>query len=181
MKKLREFQLEVNINTSKEQVWDVLFNRFGEVNLFNPVLEDSHHTAGVKGEVGCERQCDIDSRTSIQERITAARGNDSFDINVIKGGMPMMDKMNATWDFRETGTSQSRVRLTMRFNTKPAFVGALMIGMMTKMVKSMLIGLKYHLETGNLVSKVNIKGIMKVYKRLQENESFTGNLEPAFA
>jgi ribosome-associated toxin RatA of RatAB toxin-antitoxin module len=181
MKKLREFELEVNINSSKEQVWDLLFNRFGEVNLFNPVLEDSHQTAGVKGEVGCERQCDINSSTSIQEKITAARGNDSFDVNVIKGGMPMMDEMNATWDFIETGTSQSRARLTMRFNTKPAFVGALMIGMMTKMVKSMLIGLKYHLETGNLVSKENIKGIMKDYKRLQENESFGGNLEPAFA
>ena len=75
----------------------------------------------------------------------------------------------------------TRVGLTMRFNTKPAAVGALMIGMMTKMVKSMLIGLKYHLETGNLVTKENIKGIMKNYKRLQENESFAGNLEPAFA
>jgi ribosome-associated toxin RatA of RatAB toxin-antitoxin module len=176
MKKFREFQLEVNINSSKEEVWDLLFNRFGEVNLFNPVLKGSHHTEGVEGEVGCERQCDINSRTSIQERIIAARGNDSFDIIVIKGGMPMMDEMNATWDFKEIGMGQTRARVTMRFTTKPVFVGALMKGMMAKMVKSMLIGLKNHIETGCLVTKENIKGIMKDYKQLNENEAFISSL-----
>ncbi len=62
MKNLREFQLEVNVNASKVEVWDLLFNKFGEVNLFNPEIEGSHHTTGVKGEVGCERQCDINSK-----------------------------------------------------------------------------------------------------------------------
>lgn len=178
MKKLREFQSEIILNTSKEQVWELLFNRFTEVNIFNPVIQGSHHTGGVQNEIGCERQCDINSKTSIQEKITAARGNDSFDINVIKGGMPMMDEMNATWDLKEMGRGQTMAQLTMRFSTKPAFMGALMKGMMAKMVKRMLIGLKYHLETGKPVTDKNIHGIMEDYKGLQENDAFAINIEP---
>lgn len=175
MKKFKEFQLDLTINASKEEVWDLLFNRFGEVNLFNPVLEGSHHTKGVKGEVGCERQCDINSNTSVQERITAASGNDSFEIDVIDGRMPMMDEVKGIWNFTAKGDSQTNVKITMRFNTKPALVAGLMKAMMAKMVKSMLIGLKYHMETGGLVTKANIKGIVRDYKRLQGNEAFAAN------
>ena len=172
MTKFKEFTLEININSSKEEVWDLLFNRFGEVNLFNPVIEGSHHTTGAKGEVGCERQCDINSRTSVHEKITAARGNDGFDIELIKGRMPFMDKMEGTWEFKELNQNQTRAFLTMRLKTKPAFMSSLMKGMMSKMVGSMLVGLKYHLETGNLVTKENIKNIMKEYKKLGTNEAF---------
>jgi len=129
MKKLREIHLEININKSKDQVWDLLFNKFGEVNLFNPVIESSHHTKGEVGEVGCERQCDINSTTSVHEKITAARGNDSFDVDIVKGGLPMMDQMKATWDLKEISKGQTRAKLTMYFNTKPAIVGAFMKGM----------------------------------------------------
>ena len=74
-------------NASKEEIWDLTFNRFGEVNLFNSNIESSHYVSEGKG-VGCERQCDLDANTSVQERITAARGTDSFDIDIIEGGLP---------------------------------------------------------------------------------------------
>ena len=179
MKEFREVTLDINLNTGKKELWDQLFNRFGEVNVFNPLIEGSHHTVGVQGEVGCERQCDLDGRRSVQERIVAARGNDSFDIEIIKGGLPMMDKMNGTFDLRALGADQTMVSFTMKFTTKPAFMGGLMKGMMAKMLFKMLVGLKYHLETGNLVTKENIKAIMKDYKRLQVDEAFADNLEVA--
>ena len=172
MKNLREFQLEIDINATKDQVWNLLFNKFGEVNLFNPELVGSHHTNGVSGEVGCERQCDINSRTSVHERITAVRGTDSFDIDVIKSGMPLMDKMRGTWDLKAIGQNKTKAVLTMRFNTKPAFLGFILKVIMKKMVFRMLIGLKYHLETGNLVTKENIKGIVKDYNNLEAKEAF---------
>lgn len=181
MKKLREFQLEVNVNASKEEVWDLLFNKFGEVNIFNPEIIGSHHTKGVKGEVGCERQCDINSQTSVHERITAANGHDSFDVEIIKSNMPIMDQMLATWDLKDIGGGQTRTRVTMRFNTKPAFMGGLMKGMMSKMINRMVIGLKYHVETGNLVTKENIKGIIKEYNQLKGNQGFSSNLKVATA
>jgi len=181
MKKLREVTLEIDTNTSKEDVWDLLFNRFGEVNVFNPIIEGSHHTTGAKGEVGCERQCDFNSRNSIHEKIVAARGNDSFDIDIIKGGLPMMDKMQGTFNLEKLSSDRTKVSFTMKFTTKPAFMGALMKGMMSKMLFKMLVGLKYHLETDNLVTKENIKSIMRDYKQLQSSEAFSNRTEVEFA
>ena len=77
MTKFRKVTIDIDVNTSKEQVWDLLFNRFGEVNNFNPLIEGSHHSQGAKGEVGCERVCDVDAKNSIHEKIVAARGNKS--------------------------------------------------------------------------------------------------------
>jgi len=172
MKKLRKVTVEIDISTSKENVWDLLFNRFGEVNLFNPLIDGSHHSSGKKGEVGCERECAIDAKHTVREKITAARGNESFDIDVIEGGLPMMDEMKATIDLKALHENSSRVMFTMSYNTKPAFMGALMKGMMTKMLNRLLIGLKYHLETGKLVTKENIKFIARSYNNLNSDHSF---------
>jgi hypothetical protein len=172
MTKFKEVTIDIDINASKEQVWDLIFNRFGEVNNFNPLIEGSHHSQGAKGEVGCERVCDLDARNSIHEKIVAARGNESFDVDIIKGGLPMMDKAKATFDLKETNSSQTNVTFTMNFTSKPAFMAPLMKGMMAKMLKKMLVGLKYHLETDQLVTKGNINSIMKGYRKLHDKESF---------
>lgn len=181
MKKLREVKLEISTNTSKEKVWDLLFNRFGEVNAFNPIIEGSHHLSGAKGEVGCERQCDLDAKNTIKEKIVAARANDSFDIDIIEGGLPMMDEMKGTYDLQEISEHSTKVSFTMKFTTKPAFMATLMKGMMAGMLFKVLVGMKYHLETGKLVTKQNIKSIMKEYKSLQADEAFTSEQKVAFA
>lgn len=156
----------IEVTAAKEQVWDLLFNRFGEVNLFNPLIEGSHHTTGTPGEVGCERQCDLDAKNSIHEKIVAARGNDSFDIAIIKGGLPMMGEMKATFDLVRLSGNKTRVELNIKVSTNPKFMIFLMKGMMKKMFKKMLIGLKYYMETGNTVNKNNIKEVENWYKTL---------------
>ena len=181
MENLKEVIIDITTNTSKEQVWDLLFNRFGEVNVFNPLIEGSHHTEGVQGEVGCERYCALDARNSVHEKIVAARGNDSFDIEIIKGGLPMMKTMKGTFDLKALGSNSTRVTFTIRFNTRPAIMAIFMKGMMRRMLHKMLVGMKYHLETGTLVTKENIKEIMKDYKRLNNNGAFNDNLEVAYA
>jgi alpha-galactosidase len=116
--------------------------------------------------------CDLDAKNSIHEKIVAARGNESFDVDIIKGGLPMMDKAKATFDLKAINGSQTNVTFTMKFTSKPAFMAPLMKGMMAKMLKKMLVGLKYHLETDQLVTKGNINSIMKGYRKLHDNESF---------
>ena len=166
--------VDIVINTSKEEVWDLTFNRFGEVNLFNPVIEGSHSISEQKG-VGCERQCDMDSKgTHVLERITDSKGHESFDIEIIGGNMPMIDKATATWSFTELGPNKTRARLDMKFNTKPAFMWILMSFMMKGMLTDMTKGLKYYMETGETVSKGNIKAIKRAYAGLSEGQAFTG-------
>lgn len=176
---MREVQQTISIHSPKEEVWDIVFNKFGEVNDFNPLIEGSHYLKGDNGFVGCERECAIDSRTSVQERITRAEAGLNFDIEIFEGGLPMMDKMKARFDLVELDIDKTEVLLTMSYSTKPAFIGGLMKGKMGKFFKKMLIGLKYHLETSELVTKQNIKEIEKRYKGLAEDERFEASLQLA--
>lgn len=175
MKKLRTVSVDILVNTSKEKTWDLLFNRFGEVNTFNPLIEGSHFTKGSNGEVGCERQCDLDSKNSIQEKIVAVRGDSSFDIEIIQGGLPMMDTIKATMDVKEILDNQTLVTTTIQFNTSPAFMGGILKGMMAKMFFKLLVGLKYYLETGEEVTKQNIKDIIKTYKIMDPHDTFSNS------
>lgn len=175
MKKLRTVNVDILVNSSKAKAWDVLFNRFGEVNAFNPLIEGSHFTKGNNGEVGCERQCDLNSKNSIHEKIVAVRSDNSFDIEIIQGGLPMMDTMKATMDVQEIHANQTLVTTTVHFNTSPAFMGGILKGMMAKMFFKLLVGLKFYLETGEEVTKHNIKDIIKTYKIMDPHDTFSNS------
>ena len=176
---MRQVQQSIHIHARKEAVWDVLFNKFGEVNDFNPLIECSHFLNGDEGHVGCERHCQIDSNTAVLERITRAEADLNFDVEIYEGGLPMMDKMKARFDLVEKDEENTEVVLTMYYSTKPAFMGGLMKGKMGKFFLKMLIGLKYHLETGELVTKENIKHIQKEYEGLKAGEGFPAAMQLA--
>ncbi|GAB5526247.1 MAG: hypothetical protein Roseis2KO_41190 [Roseivirga sp.] len=176
---MKEVQQSIGIHASKEDVWDIVFNKFGEVNDFNPLIEGSHYLQGEEGSVGCERQCAIDAKTNVSERITRAEPGLNFDIEIFEGGLPMMDKMKARFDLVELAPDKTEVLLTMTYSTKPTFMGGLVKGKMGKFFMKMLIGLKYHLETGELVTKENIREIEKRYKGLAEGKSFEASLQLA--
>jgi len=172
MKKFKQVVIDIDINATKEKAWDVLFNRFGEINNYNPHIEGSHHTTGVQGEVGCERQCDMDAKNSVHERIVGVRGNNGYDVDIIEGNLPMMDEMKVSIDLETLSSDQTKVIFTVNFAAKPAIMAVLMKGMIAKMFKKLLVGLKYHLETDKLVTKSNINGIMKGFRKLEHREAF---------
>jgi hypothetical protein len=172
MKKLRTLHTDVTINASKEKVWDALFTRFGEVHLYNPGIDSSHYIKGDSGNIGCERQCQLDAKTMVRERIVSAETNSKMTIDIFDGNMPMIDQMYADIELFEKNGRQTTVRITARYNTKPAFMGALMKGPMRSKFADVLIGLKYYLETGKKVSKEKYKPIKKAYKLLSPSQSF---------
>ena len=163
---MHSFELKIDIHSNKDEVWDLLFNRFGSVNNFNPIIEGSHHTNGKEGEVGCERVCQIDSKTKITERISEATTGENFTIDIIGGGLPMMDTMQGKFFLKAKSNGATEVKAQVNFTTKPSFMAKFMKGAMKKMFFKMLIGLKYHLETNELVTKENIKSIIKEHKAL---------------
>jgi hypothetical protein len=172
MKKFKQVAIDIDINVTKEKAWDVLFNRFGDINDFNPHLEASRHTKGVEGEVGCERKCDMDAKNSVVERIVDVRGTDGFDVDIIEGDLPMMDELKVSIDVKTISSNQTKVIFTVNFAPKIVLMTPLMKGMITKMFKKLLVGLKYHLETEELVTKSNINDIVKGFKKLQRSEAF---------
>jgi hypothetical protein len=170
---MRQFTNTIEINVKKDQVWDLLYNRFGEAVVYNPMVDASHTIETSGSGTGSERKCNFDpnGKNAVCERITETRGEESFDIEIFDGGLPMMDKMNATVKLTELGDRTSTA-FTISYTTKPAFMGGMMKMPMKKKMMSVLVGLKYHLETGELVDKDNIKSIMREYKSLSSTQKF---------
>ena len=173
MENSKSFNLSIVVNDSRERVWDTLFTRFGEISLFNPNVEGSHFTSGSKGEVGCERVCNLDSKTFVREKIVKADPQKSFTVDVVDGNMPMVQELKVNFKIHSTKANQTQVDLTAKFTTKPAFMAALAKGMFRKKLDNVLIGLKYYLETGQPVSKKTFKPISKQYKKLELSQSFS--------
>ena len=89
---MQTIQQEVIIHASKEAVRNVLFSEFIGSDVRNPTIQRFRHSNETQGEVGCERECNISSKASIHERISATTPNDSCDFDVV--GVPMVDGMN---------------------------------------------------------------------------------------
>lgn len=172
MEKTKSIKAEIIINSSKESVWETLFTRFGETFVFNPNLESSHFTNGSPGEIGCERQCNLNTKIFVREKIVKAEPANKFTVDVIGGNMPMVDKMRVEFELIQIGNNRTRVSLQADISTKPSFMSLLTKGPFKKKLTDMLIGLKYYLETGKRVSKKIYKPIYKQYQQLQLNQSF---------
>ncbi len=172
MENARTIITDIMVNASKEKVWEALYTRFGETYLFNPNLEGSHFTNGTSGELGCERQCNLDSKTFIREKIVQAELLKRFTVDVVDGNMPMVKELRVNFNLVQDRINQTKVQVTANFSTKPAFMASLMKRPFRKRFNDLLIGLKYHLETGKNISKKSYKPILKQYQQLQFNQSF---------
>ena len=162
----------VLINASKQEVWNLLFHRFGETHLYNPNIEGSHDTNGKNGEIGCERQCSIDRKTNIKERIVQAEEFKSITVDVIGGNMPMVKEMQVVMLIDPVSPTQTKVRINATYTTKPSFMAGFVKGLFRKMLFGVLIGLKYYLETGHAVSKKSFKSISGKYRDLHGSQAF---------
>lgn len=171
MSNYRKVEVGINVHASKALLWDLLFTKFGQINMFHPGLEGSHHTVGEVGQIGCERQCDLDGKTSVREKIISAKLEESFVIDVTKG-LPGIPEMKAEFSLYDIGEGNTKVKLQAKFKTNPSFLGFLMLGMMKKRLFQVLIGLKYYSETGLQVNKTNAKEVFKLYKKLQSYNQY---------
>ena len=113
----------------------------------------------------------------MHERISAVRGTDSFDVEILEGGLPMMDSLEGTWDVEDFGNGRTKATIHFNFTTKPAFMAGVIAGPMAKSLHGMVVGLKYHIETGGLVTKKNVKKIVKEYGKLPKGTAFKRSID----
>ncbi len=172
MSELNSFKVDVSINGSKEKVWQALYERFGETALFNPNIISSEYIKGDSGQLGCERECMLDSKTYVKEKIIDVEGTNSFSIDIYETNMPMMKTMIARFDLLEISKENTSVSMTFNYNASPSFMAAIMkMPMKSKLVR-LLIGLKYFIETGKTMQDSNFRSVFKTYKRLDEQQAF---------
>ena len=179
---MRQVVLDITVNSNEEKVWDVLFNQFGSVSNFNPIIQKSFDLNEKAGEVGCERQCnfDVEGKKFVKERITD-RWDNGFHIDIFQGGLPGMKELNADVYIDSVSEDKTKVTFKVNFQPKVGFMGAIMQPMIRKQFFPILIGMKYHIETGGYVDDKNIKKIQEKYDdgTLDENFAFEPNVQYA--
>ena len=172
MSDLSSFKVDVSINGSKDKVWQALYERFGETAIFNPNIISSEYIKGDSGKLGCERECYLDSKTYVKEKIVEVESTDSFSVDIYETNMPMMKTMIVRFDLFEVSKTNTNVSMTFNYNTSPSFMAAIMKIPMKSKLGKLLIGLKYFIETGKTMQDSDFRSIFKTYKRLEEQEAF---------
>lgn len=153
-------------------MWGALFDRFGEVAAFNPNIQASKWIKGEVGALGNERICEFDRKGYVKEKITEVAGNASFTVDIYESNLPMMKTMFADFSVYERDAENTDVKLVFRYDTKPAFMASLMKIPMSSRFKKLLVGLKYHVETGKTLQDTSYKQIRKSYKKLTQQQAF---------
>ncbi len=146
---------KIEVDVSKEEAWDVLFNQFGQVSRFNPLIKGSAHLSGAEGAVGATRSCDLTTGGTIKEKIIAAEPTRHFEFEIIEGSMPMVKKMFAAYSLQPLADTRTEITFTVKFMASPSFMGGIMKIMMGRMFLKMLTGLKDYLEMGIEVNQGN--------------------------
>ena len=153
------------INASKEKVWEVLFNQYGDIHIHNPSMKSSKymHNAS-KGELNCVRHCKFTDKLWLDEKITEVKEGDSFTVSVTEHNLPFVKEMSATYQLSSIGNGMTEVKMTSFNSFSPSFMKYLMRGQMSKPIVKHLFGMKYYIETGKTVNKDNYSEIFENYK-----------------
>jgi len=162
---MKKSEFKQTINASKEKVWEILFNQYGDIHIHNPTMKSSNymHNA-VKGGLSCVRHCKFDDKLYVEEKIAEISKNDSFTVVVTKHNLPFVKEMSANYELTSIGNEATEVKMASFVSTSPGFMVYLMKGQMGKSLVKHLFGLKYYIETGNTVDKHHYSEIYSNYK-----------------
>ena len=142
------------IDAPVEKVWSVLAD-LGAIYKWNPGVAKSHSTSETAQGDGATRHCDLDEKNYLKERAFDWREGEGFKIDVTETSLPLKSNI-VTFAIAAEGDG-TRVTVTADYVLKFGPVGALMDMLFAKRqmqqgFDDMMAGLKYHVETGELVS-----------------------------
>ena len=154
---------EVEINAPKTKVWSVLAD-LGAIENYSPSVTKSYSTSENKQGIGASRHCDLLPMGSVEEKIIEWDEGESYKIEIFEGkAIPF--KGTGSFELTENGKS-TNVKMTFEPDMGNGIFGKIMGFMMkekmNKMITGVVIGLKHHLETDELVSAKTYKKIRKL-------------------
>lgn len=146
--------VSVRINAPKEQVWKTLSN-LGDVMNYSAYVNKSYYDSEATTDVGCSRICEIEGMTIRETAIEWIPGERYIlKMDFLEGSAPIEDfrvgpRLIADGD----GTI---VEYTATYLMKMGFIGKLldhvvMKNQNRKVMRRVLDGLKYHIETGEVI------------------------------
>ena len=91
----------LQINASVEQVWNVLFNQYGEIHIHNPTMVSSNYlNNAVKGDLNVVRHCMFSDKLFLDEKIVDYKKNESVTMEALKHNFPMFKHLSATYEIK---------------------------------------------------------------------------------
>ena len=137
---------QITINASKEKVWEVIAD-FGNVYKWTPSVVKSYYTTQATAAVGAARHCDIVGGFAVEESITGWEEGSRMDIDV-EGAGPTM---HVSWSVSPAGDG-AVATLTVEFEMDGAEADRIALEeRMRYIMDQSLAGLKYHVETGEVI------------------------------
>jgi hypothetical protein len=148
------FSTEIRIDAPREKVWEVLSD-LGGIYKWNPGVSHSRSTSESSGGEGATRHCDLASpKGYLEERAFDWREGEGFKIDVYESNLPIKrNVVEFTVRSVEDGTIVSVAPdYELKFGPIGALLDRLVAGrQLRKGMDNLLAGLKYHVETGELV------------------------------
>ena len=150
-----QFTSQIRIDAPKEKVWEVLAD-LGGIYKWNPGVSHSYSTSESNSGEGATRHCDLQSRNDyLKERAVDWKEGEGFKIDIYETNLPL--KRNVIQFSIEAERDGTLVKVSPDYAIKFGWLGSLMDILMVrrqfrKGMNDLLAGLKYHVETGELVA-----------------------------
>ena len=151
---MAHFSNQIRINATKEEVWEVLAD-FGGIYRWNPGVRHSYSTSESNHGLLATRHCELlKGDDYLDENILEWRDGESFKVNIYETNLPL--HRNVVEFSIESDGGGTIVTVAPEYVLKFGLLGRLMnqivVGRKFKEgMKDLLAGLKYHIETGELV------------------------------
>ena len=145
---------QAKIDAPVDKVWRTLAD-LGSIDKWNPGVAKSYATSEATQGEGATRHCDLNTgNAQLEERAFDWREGKGFKIDIYKSSLPL--KRNIVSFEIEPSGDGTLANLTADYQLKYGPIGALMdilIGRRWAQQRfdELLAGLKYHVETGELV------------------------------
>ena len=153
------------IHASKEKVWDVLFDQYGDIHVHNPGMIASHYmNNGTKGALHSKRHVNFSEKLWLEETITEVEDHKRVKMVADDHNLPMMKDMAAVYELKPLGSDKTELTMTSTATSSPGFMMFLMKGQLAKGLVQHLFGMKYYIETGKTLNKERFAEVHKTYQ-----------------
>ena len=148
------FSSQIRIAAPKEKVWEVLAD-LGGIYKWNPGVANSHATSESRQGEGATRHCDLQGKGDyLEERAFGWREGEGYKIDVYETNLPL--KRNIVEFSLTSDGDETIVTVSPDYELKFGPIGVIMDLLVARRqlrrgMEELLAGLKYHVETGELV------------------------------
>ena len=148
------FSTQIRIDATTEEVWEVLAD-FGRIYLWNPGVRHSYSTSESDHGLLATRHCELPKGDDyLDEQILEWREGESFKVDIYETNLPLHRNV-VEFSIVADGNG-TIVTVAPDYALKYGLLGRLMNQIVVgrkfkKGMEDLLTGLKYHIETGEVV------------------------------